>query len=412
MSNTYTDSSSSRPSYGESSSSGSSGTPQTPPLPSRGFEAFDVSFGSVSANIRERINDSIISADVDYSMDAVTELTLKIIDRDFDQYRNAAGTGKPKNNLGFAAANYFSIARDVTYVTKTLRSAELSKDGKVKVSLLTILMEIAEVSCSQENGVSTIWTVKCRTKACQQMKRDKTPGSISGNGTVYVAAVAKKFGLKFVGEPTTKNKTISKASGEKEADSVWDVIQKLAGDANFKCFEMDGTLYFASMKWLMYKWGSEALTYPHEVKIGDKTVKKQVTRRYVPIMPGPYGRDFPAMKMPNMKKSDNTPMEAQGDAQIERTNGVSLRPGMTVFIGGIPTFTGYYLITAVNFEERSPNPVGISFATPERKPKEKILNLPVGPLYANTLDAIGPDVIAPYIRAQISSTYQGKQPPQ
>ena len=386
--------------------------PAVPGLPTRGFEYFSVSFGSVPKGIMEQINDSIISAQIDYSMDAITELTLKIIDRDYDAYRYAEGTNQTKISTGFAASNYFSIARDVTYVTKAIQSTTLVEGSKVKVSLITLLMEVADVSCSQENSVSTIWTIKCRTKACQQMKRDKTPGSVSGNGTAYVAAVAKKFGLKFVGEPTTKNKKITKASGEKEADSVWDVIQNLAQAANFKCFESDGTLYFGSMKWLMYKWGSEALSYIHEVKIDQKPVKKKVTRRYVPIMPGPYGRDFPAMKMPNMKKSDNTPMEAQGDAQIERTNGVALRPGMTVFIGGIPTFTGYYLITAVNFEERSPNPVGISFATPERRPKEKILNLPVGPLYANTLDAIGPDVIAPYIRAQISSTYQGRQPRQ
>jgi len=384
-----------------------------PTLPIRGFEYFRVTFGSVAANIMEQINDSIISADINYSMDAITELTLKIIDSDYDQYRQASGTLQSKVGTGFAAANYFSIARDVTYVTKAIKSTSTTADaGKVAVSLYTLLMEVAEVSCSQENSVSTIWTIKCRTKACQQMKRDKTPGSVSGNGTAYVAAVAKKFGLKFVGEPTTKNKKITKASGEKEADSVWDVIQNLAQAANFKCFESDGTLYFASMKWLMYKWGSESITYSHKVKINGVEVSKDVTRRYVPIMPGPYGRDFPAMRMPSMQKSDNTPMEAQGDAQIERTNGVALRPGMTVFIGGIPTFTGYYLITAVNFEERSPNPVGISFATPERRPKEKIVNLPVGPLYKNTLDAIGPDVIAPYIKSQVSSTYQGNRPPQ
>ena len=384
-----------------------------PTLPIRGFEYFRVTFGSVAANIMEEINSSIISADINYSMDEITELTLKIVDADYDQYRQASGTLQSKVGTGFASANYFNIARDVTYVTKTIKATSSTADaGKVAVSLTTLLMEIAEVSCSQEQGVSTIWTVRCRTKACQQMKRDKKPGAITGNGTAYVAAVAKRFGLRFVGELTTKSKTITKASGEKEADSVWDVIQNLARDANFKCFESDGTLYFASMKWLMYRWGSESITYSHQVKINEILVSKDVTRRYVPIMPGPYGRDFPAMRMPSMKKSDNTPMEAQGDAQIERTNGVALRPGMTVFIGGIPTFTGYYLITAVNFEERSPNPVGISFATPERRPKEKIINLPVGPLYKNTLDAIGPDVIAPFIASSVAQTNLQKQPPQ
>lgn len=232
------------------------------------------------------------------------------------------------------------------------------------------------------------------------MKRDKKAESVSGNGTDYVRAAAKKFGLKFIGENTDKKRKITKASGENEADSVWDVIQNLAQQAKFKCFEADGTLYFASMKWLMYKWGSDELRYLHQVK--DATGKlgpvKEVIRRYVPIMPGEDGREFRAMTLPQMNRSDNTPMEATGSATIERTNGVSLRPGMTVFIGGIPTFTGYYLITSVDFEERSPNPVGVNFQTPERKPKEKIINLPVGPLYDNTNDAIGPDVLIPYIK--------------
>ncbi len=384
-----------------------------PAMPVRGVEFFRVQFGSVQKIIMEEINSSIISADVNYSMDEVTELTLKIIDRDYNDYRQLLGTNDTKADDGFAARNYFNIARDVTYVTKTIKSSNyVDIPGKVQISLITLLMEIAEVSCSQENGVSTIWTVKCRTKACQQMKRDKKPGNIYGNGTAYVAAVAKKFGLKFVGEQTTKSKQINKASGENEADSVWDVIQNLASSAKFKCFEVDGTLYFASMKWLLHRWGSDSIQYNHEVKIDGKTVKKNVVRRYCPIMPGPYGMDFPAMTMPNMKKSDNTPMEAQGDAQIERTNGVALRPGMTVFIGGIPTFTGYYLITSVNFEERAPSPVGIQFATPERRPKEKIINLPVGPRYENTLDAIGPDVIAPFLDAQIKATQQTRRPPQ
>jgi hypothetical protein len=102
-------------------------------------------------------------------------------------------------------------------------------------------------------------------------------------------------------------------------------------------------------------------------------------------------------------------MEAQGSAMVERTNGVGIRPGMTVFVGGIPTFVGYYLVTSVEFEERSPNPVGIQFQTPERKPKEKIY-LPVGPMYPNTDDPVGPDVLVPFIsRGQTLPVDTGKR---
>lgn len=367
-----------------------------PTLPTRGVEKFLVTFDAIPENISERMNDSILSCSVNYSMDMVTELTLRIIDRD---YTNAAQSVAIENS--FAAANYFNIGRDVRYVTRTILSSSFDETTKqAKVELITLLMEVAEISVDQENSISPIWTVKCRTKAIQQMKRDKKPESIEGNGTDYVRRAATKFGLKFIGEKTDKSKKINKATGDNEADSVWTVIQNLAQQAKFKCFEVDGTLYFGSMKWLMYKWGSDAIRYTQEVK-NPKTQKpetKKVTRRYVPLVPGEVGQNFQLQKLPNMRKSDNDPMEASGSATIDRTNGVSLRPGMTVFVGGIPTFVGYYLITAVDFEERSPNPVGIQFQTPERKPKEKIVNLPVGPMFPSTGDPVGPDVLVPYIK--------------
>lgn len=367
-----------------------------PTIPTRGVEKFNVIFGDIPSGIAEIMNSSILSCQVNYSMDMVTELTMRIIDRD---YRSAFGERKEVES--FAAGNYFNIGRDVTYLTKSILATTFDESQKMaRIEMIKLLMEVAEISVDQENSVSPVWTIKCRTKAVQQMKRDKKPESIQGNGTDYVMAAAKKFGLKFVGEKTDKSKKINKASGDNEADSVWTVIQNLAQQAKFKCFEVDGTLYFASMKWLMYKWGSDAINYKHKVKDPktDREIVKRVTRRYVPIVPGEVGREFRAQKLPNMSKSDNSPMEAQGSATIERTNGVALRPGMTVFVGGIPTFVGYYLITSVDFEERSPNPVGIQFQTPERKPKEKIVDLPVGPMFPNTGDPVGPDVLVPYIK--------------
>lgn len=382
-----------------------------PMMATRGIERFNVTFGDVPSGIAENLNSSILSCQVNYSMDMVTELTMRIIDRD---YTNAAQS--PGVTTSFAAANYFNIGRDVVYLTKSILSSDFDEQTQTaRIEMLKLLMEVAEISVDQESSVSPIWTVKCRTKAVQQMKRDKKPESIQGNGTDYVRAAAKKFGLKFVGEKTDKSKKINKASGDNEADSVWTVIQNLAQQAKFKCFEVDGTLYFASMKWLMYKWGSDAITYRRTTKDPktQKDVTSRVTRRYIPIVPGEVGREFRAQKIPNMSKSDNSPMEAQGSATIDRTNGVALRPGMTVFVGGIPTFVGYYLITSVDFEERSPNPVGIQFQTPERRPKEKIIDLPVGPMFPATGDPVGPDVLVPYIRYRqtvAQDTGQRKRP--
>ena len=367
-------------------------------VPIRGIEKFNVTFGDIKTNIKEKINDSILSCQVNYSMEMATEITLQIIDRD---YRRT--TGAVEGSLSFASANYFNIGRDVTYLTKTIASTVFDDTAKLaSVDLKTILMEVADVSVAQGQSVSPVWTIKCRPKAVQQMKRDKKPEVVQGNGTAYVQAACKKYGLTCVAEKTTKSKKITKASGENEADSVWDVIQNLATQAKFKCFEADGTLFFGSMKWLMYKWGPDSISYAAQIKNTKfkppKLETKRVTRRYIPLIPGKLGKAYELQQMPEMNKSDNAVLEASGSAQIDRINGVGVRPGMTVFVGGIPGFTGYYLVSSVSFEERSPNPVGIQFQTPERRPKEKIISLPVGLVVNDSNDAIGPDVIIPFIQ--------------
>ena len=52
-------------------------------VPIRGIEKFNVTFGDIKTNIKEKINDSILSCQVNYSMDMATEITLQIIDRDY-----------------------------------------------------------------------------------------------------------------------------------------------------------------------------------------------------------------------------------------------------------------------------------------------------------------------------------------
>lgn len=112
-----------------------------------------------------------------------------------------------------------------------------------------------------------------------------------------------------------------------------------------------------------------------------------------------------------MHKGDNDPLEANGSANIARASGVVLRPGMTVFVGGIPTFVGYYLITAVDYEELSPDPVSITFATPERDPKVKITGLQVGAMYPQTGDPAGPDVLMPYLLGRSGKLVTETGPP-
>ena len=347
-------------------------------------DPFRVTFGDFDTGINEEINQSILSCKVSYSTKLCTEISLEIFDTGFK----------------FGANNYFNIGRDVTYVTKGLNNAEDVGGGTAKFTFIVLKMEVADISVSQSQGINPIWTIKCRTKAIQQMKRDKKPGSFpQATGFEFVHQAATKYGLEFVGEKTSKVQRVTQASGTKQADSLWSVITSLANDAHFECFEADGVLYFASMKWLLHRWGSHGIVLDKTKTDPVTKVKttRKVERRFVPLIPGRMGEDFPLMQLPEMQKGDNDPMEASGSANIGRASGQVLRPGMTVFVGGIPTFIGYYLITAVDFDELSPDPVSISFTTPERNPKDIIQTLPIGKTFPATDDPLGPDVLLPFL---------------
>lgn len=350
-------------------------------------DPFRFQIGNLQKGVMEDVLSSVLDARVNYSMDMVTELDVNIFDTGFM----------------FGSNNYFRVTNDVYYTTKSISSFDDSEEGTT-IRYKTLAMEIAEVSVSQSQGFNPIWNIKCRTKAIQQMKRDKNPGALSSSsGTAFVAAAAKKYGLEFIGEETSKSVKINKASGTNAADSLWNVLQNLASSAKFKLFEADGTLYFASMKWLLHKWGTRSMIVQVEKKnkSNGKIEKKDVRRKFIPLVPGKLGKDFELMSLPEMRKSDNDPLEASGSAVIARMNGTSLRPGMTVFVDGIPSFVGYYLINSVDYDELTPNPVSISFSTPERDPKD-IVSLPVGPTFKATGDMVGPGVIIPFLEEGIT----------
>jgi hypothetical protein len=327
------------------------------------YIAGSVRIASISSGQEKVIDDSILSIDVSYSMDMSSELSMRIIDPSFLM----------------ASANYFQVGREVIYDIKAVVSFDSASPHIDRVSQV---FEIAQVSLTNGPGHSPVFDIKCYPKAIQQMKRDKKPGTIKGTGSAYVQNAARKYGLKYVGEKTTKKQSITKASGDRQADSVWDVITRLASDAKFVVFEADGYLIFGSQKWLMHKWGID--TDSVRVRKDGKKNAPFVTkvRKWIPIQFPEIVKGRPGvietLEYPNITISDNDPFSASdGSAVVERTNGVALRPGMTAWVGPCPNLEGFFLINNVSFSDRTPDPVSVSFLTPEKEPKE-IKQLPVG----------------------------------
>jgi hypothetical protein len=170
--------------------------------------------------------------------------------------------------------------------------------------------------------------------------------------------MAARFGMNFVGERTTKKQAIVKIQNSNTDDSVWSVLNGLAGEQQFVFFESENTLFFCSEKFLLGKWGDPSFSY------GSFSV--------VPfVWPDPSPSAFPTAKdkyilmdIPTIRRSDDDINAASGSLLSDRVNGANLRPGMTVHIAGIPSFEGPYLISDVSFNEGEPDPVQVQFRTP------------------------------------------------
>lgn len=337
------------------------------------------------------LHNNILSIKVSFTLDSASAITFDVVDPGFEM----------------AQRNYFQVGQTVIYKSQNIRNVTKTSIG-LAPEYWGYPFEIADVTYEQSNGASPIVRIQAYTKAIQQMKRDRKPGVIKGTSSSFVENAARKYGLDFIGQQTTKTANITTASGDKQADSVWDVIKRIAQENKFVCFEADGILFFGSQKWLLNKWGLES--YSAQKWLPKKSQYVQETRyhsylTYPQTIDNSTGRPYDTFKLlqlPTMHKSENDPHETDGSCMVERTNGVRLRPGMTAFVGNVPFLNGNYLITSVEYEELSPNPVSVQFRTPELTDKEikNIKQIEVGTIYPGAIE-----FPSSFNNLQISSSY-------
>ena len=278
----------------------------------------------------------VTSLNVSYSMDGSNQIQFTVIDK----------------NYAMMEKNFFMNRRVIKY-----RGA---------------WYEIGVVEVGPGPGGSPQITVTAWDEAIQKMKRDKNPESISGSSVYeYAFNAARKYGLQFVAEKSNKTQTINKGRGNNSDENVWSVLKGSATQDEFVLYVMDGVMVYGSQKWLMWKFGTDSKT-----TVNAKT-KKSTTRKYSRLYydfePGYVmpkdAEKFKVMEYPTIRQSENDPLEGDGAVVVAKPTGCIIRPGHTVVIGPKPTmFRGGYLVTEVAFSEGTPEPVSISFRTPE-KPK-------------------------------------------
>ena len=167
---------------------------------------------------RVNIKPYVTGMQVSLTMDEVSQITFEVTDP----------------GLLLADKNYWNIRRPVTY--------------------LGMQFEISAYDIRQGNA-GEIVRVEARNAACQKMKRNKGANLFTGgNATVYAATKAREVGLKFFGESTSEQATISQTSSTDSDESVWDVLKRLAGQYQFVRFETNNRLFFTSQKFLLGKY--------------------------------------------------------------------------------------------------------------------------------------------------------------
>ena len=347
------------------------------------FTSTSLQIGDLTEKQMGTIASNLLTLNINYTMDMASQLSFVVIDPGFEMASN----------------NYFNIGRDIVYETTSVSKIKVANSssgtGEPIISRIRHLYEISSVSVQQQGSASPQWSVEAMPKAVQQMKRDKKPSSISGSGYTFVQKAANKYGLNFVGEKSARIKSASKNSGDGQQDSVWTVMKSIADNSQYVLFVADGTLYFGTHQWLMYKWGTEKIEGKIKLKNGkpiigkNKLPEKYPDKFFIPMEYAPTNtantRKFEVLRLPSMRDSGNDPLEGDGSLLVARDNGVQLRPGMTIRINNVPNMSKFYLITSVTFGEQITDPVSIEFRTPERlkvNGKEpKIPQLPIGKIF-------------------------------
>lgn len=311
--------------------------------------------------ITRDISDTVTDMSLNYTMDAGAELSVQIVDAGLQMLR----------------AGYFRLGQTYDFVQY--------KDPLEQFVLLGFSSEnftLVSVDVQQGFGDAANISLAFHDTIFSKLKTDLKPQAYrAANGFSYARNVAKKYKLNFVGEEVKGKQETIKVKAKNNTESVWSVLQRAASDNQFLCFVTNGTLYFASPRYLIGRWGIDTISFK---PVGES---KERNFKYIPLVyPTPENETrYFLTGLPGMRKSLDSPKIADGSATIFGGSARYLRAGMTVMVYGLNfQFDNAYLITSVDYEPDTVEPVQITFANiaslaPEDKAKvdEKIAEVTV-----------------------------------
>jgi len=272
------------------------------------------------------VRESVLSAQFDMTAKMISELKLRLYDPGFKMLNS----------------NYFMIGRRVAFVLPDTLVVEDSGGDDVTVSVKTVDFEIAAVSV--EHGASDTVMVTARNRKMQQMRREKGQESFGRiSPTAFAAAAAARFGLQFFGEDTPVDGNIVREQTEQKDESTYDVLVRLAREAEFMFFEANGVMFFASEEFIISRQPSIEVTVPSNEDdpffAANLTVRRSVD-----------SKDSASTCNINMIKS---------------TSSITVFPGLGLTIKGLNNFDKKFMVDRVSFDTSKAGFVSVSGTCPE-----------------------------------------------
>ena len=259
------------------------------------------------------VHESILSLSFDLSADMVSQLTFKVSDPYLRLHNN----------------NYFMIGRSVTY-------------GDYK-------FEIAAVDIKFGRGVEV--NVTARSQATQKLRREKGNknfGSISPS--TFAAQAAARVGLSFFGENSPADGQIKRVQKDNQDESTFDMLKKLASKNEFRFFEANNTMFFASEEFIVKNQGK------FEIHLDMAGLGTPSSAAFFPLQ-GSVRRT-----------SDGEKAATANFSLLPSASAFSIYPGASFNITGVENFTQPFMVDRVEMKAGDSNPVRISATAVEETP--------------------------------------------
>lgn len=272
------------------------------------------------------VRESILSAQFDLTAKMVSEMQIQVYDPGFKMLNS----------------NYFVIGRRIAFALPSTLQVTDSGGDFADVSIQTVDFEIAAISA--EHGASDTVRITARSRKMQQMRREKGQESFGRiSPTAFAAATAARFGLEFFGEDTPVDGNIVREQTEQKDESTYDVLTRLARDAEFMFFEANGVMFFASEEFILDKQPSIEINVPSS-----------------------EADPFFAANLGVRRSSDSTDSASTFNVNlVKSTSSITVFPGLGVNIKGLNNFDKKFMVDRVSYDTSKSGFVSISGTCPE-----------------------------------------------